>query len=302
MLEVFGVQPVIRPGIQNVTFYVMSSNDSQGLDIANYWTTMEVFPKFKPTSFYLHPDGSSNNEPVSSDSSEAVSTTYTYDPSNPIMGLGGNNLSPLPCGPLDQRASEDGRTDVLMFHTEPQPDNEALYLTGPIWAQLYVSTDAIDTDFTVKISDVFPTGEVRLLIDSAFRMRWREGGVEPVYTEIGEIYKIDVNLWNTSYALAPGHKFRFSISSSNYPRFSVNPNNGILLKDTNYPGQNITAQNTLYHSNKYQSKVILPVVNKSQLPQVHDIKEEILAAYPQLEKNINLDDIIQRANTVLSRH
>ena len=142
----------------------------------------------------------------------------------------------------------------------------AFYCTGPLGATLYVSSDVIDTDFTAKISDVYPTGEVRIIQDASFRMRWRLGGTVPTSMENGTIYKIDVNLWNTSYVFAPGHSLRVSISSSNYPRFSANPNNGLLLSDPNYPGESIVAQNRLHHSAQYPSHVTLSRVTRADLP------------------------------------
>lgn len=179
---------------------------------------------------------------------------------------------------MDQ-AEIDKRSDVLTFETSPFPSE--LALTGPLFATLYVSSDAVDTDFMVKISDVYPTGEVRLIQDNAVRMRWREGGVEPVLMKKREVYEVNMNLWNTSYILAPGHSLRVSVTSSNNPRFSVNPNNGLRLNDPKYPGQNITATNTLYTSSRYRSKVTLPVVNRLQIPKIHLIKE-VQTAYPQL--------------------
>ncbi len=98
---------------------------------------------------------------------------------------------------------------------------------------------------------------------------------------LGVIYEVNMNLWNTSYVFAPGHKMRIAVSSSNNPRFSVNPNNGILLADPSYPGQNITAVNTIYHSARYPSHITLPVVNKLQLPKVNVLKE-VQLAYPSL--------------------
>ena len=133
------------------------------------------------------------------------------------------------------------------------------------------------------MSDVYPTGEARLLQDSAVRMRWREGGTTPVYMEKGQVYGAALSLWNTSYVLAPGHALRFAVSSSNYPRFSVNPNNGLLLADEDYPGESIVATNTLYHSEAYPSYVELPIVSKEQLPQLHDIKGQFQAAYPMVD-------------------
>lgn len=113
----------------------------------------------------------------------------------------------------------DKRSDVLNFQTTVF--TEELPLTGPLFATIYVSSDAIDTDFMTRVSDVYPTGEVRLLTDNAVRMRWRDGGVNPVYMEAGKVYPISMALWNTSYILAPGHALRVSISSSNNPRYYI---------------------------------------------------------------------------------
>ena len=114
--------------------------------------------------------------------------------------------------------------------------------------------------------------------------------------EIGQVYEVEIMLWNTSYVVAPGHALRFSVSSSNFPRFSVNPNNGLLLADPIYPGDNITAVNTLYHSPKYPSRVKLPIVDKSQLPMVHVLKE-MQESYPELLNDSNL----KKYNTYLQQ-
>jgi uncharacterized protein len=259
----------------------MSSNDEAGLAAGQYWTTMDKFPTPMMVPLYAHSDGTaSTSKPSFSEESSKSFTSFVYDPSNPVPTVGGNNLA-IPCGPLDQ-SQIDSRNDVLTFTTAPY--EEELAMTGPLTATLYVSSDAIDTDFMVRISDVYQTGEVRLLQDNAIRMRWRKGGLTPVYMEAGEVYEAHFSLWNTSYVVAPGHSLRFSISSSNAPRFSINPNNGLLLSDSNYPGANVTATNSIYHSFKYSSHVSLPVVNKRvQLPKIHDVKLEVEAAYPRLD-------------------
>lgn len=263
----------------------MSSNDEAGLNAGQYWTSMEKFPEFKSTDFFLHADKSASlTKPLPS---EEKSTSYTVDPANPILTRGGNNLPPdiggsINCGPVDQ-AELDKRSDVLVFQTSVFEHEFAM--TGPLWADLFVSSDVIDTDFMVKISDVYPTGEAILIEDSGFRMRWRENGLSPVYMQKGEVYEIKINLWNTSWVVAPGHALRFSIQSSNNPRFSVNPHNGLLLNDPNYPGANITAVNTIHHSSRYPSKITLPSVQKHQLPEVHVLKE-IQAGYPDLTEEV----------------
>mmetsp|Transcript_10921 Transcript_10921/g.17788 ORF Transcript_10921/g.17788 Transcript_10921/m.17788 type:complete len:310 (+) Transcript_10921:902-1831(+) len=285
MFELYGVRPVERTEVKNITFYVMSSNDTAGLEVGQYWTSLTTWPTYKSTDYYMRGDGSLS---LSMDTSGTMpeSSTYQYNPANPVPTMGGNNLpdsigGSIPCGPLDQSVI-DQRSDVLVFQTPVLGEGEELALTGPLFATLYVSSDAIDTDFMVRISDVFSaTGEARLLQDNAVRMRWREGGLTPVYMSKGEVYEVETNLWNTSYILAPGHSLRVAVTSSNNPRFSVNPNNGILLADATYPGENITATNTLYHSATYPSKITLPVISDrhSQLPEVHVLRE-VQKAYP----------------------
>jgi predicted acyl esterase len=280
MFEVFGIHPVSRNEIKNITFYVMSSNDDIGKKSGLYWTSLESFPKPKMVDYFLNSDKTASVIPKMFDKEF---TKYKVDPSNPIPTMGGNNLpdsvgGDIPCGPLDQ-SQIDLRSDVLTFQTNIL--EEELALTGPIFATLYVSSDAIDTDFMVRVSDVYPTGVVRLLQDNAIRMRWRENTLTPVYMENDEIYKIEISLWNTSYVVAPGHALRFAVSSSNWPRFSVNPQNGVLLNNSRYPGKNITTINTLYHSSKYPSKITLPIVKKNLLPEV-DVIKAVQNAYPYI--------------------
>jgi predicted acyl esterase len=274
MLQTYGIRDIVRP-LSNVTFYVMSSNDTSGLQAGNFWTSLEQFPAFTPIQIFLAPKNSATFGPPSSNEEDGEGggyTTISYDPANPVPTVGGSNLN-LPCGPLDQK-EVDERADVMTFNSQPfssaqlqgEDVDGAFYCTGPLGATLYVSSDVIDTDFTAKISDVYPTGEVRIIQDASFRMRWRLGGTVPTSMENGTIYKIDVNLWNTSYVFAPGHSLRVSISSSNYPRFSANPNNGLLLSDPNYPGESIVAQNRLHHSAQYPSHVTLSRVTRADLP------------------------------------
>ena len=291
MYETYGVRPVSRTDIKNVTFYVMSSNDQAGEDAGLYWTSAEAFPDFTPTKIYFHADGSaSSNAP--NDGEGADSTSFVYDPANPTYGIGGNNLD-IPCGPYDQ-TELDARSDTIKFQTATL--TEEMPLTGPLFANLFVSSDALDTDFTVRIMDVYPTGEARLLQDNAVRMRWREGGLSPVYMTKGEIYSVRMTLWNTSYVVAPGHALRVSISSSNSPRFSINRNNGLVLADPNYPGENITANNVVYHSSKYPSSFELPLVSKKDLPQLHNIKAQVSKAYP----SVDFDAILKAHPDVLA--
>jgi putative CocE/NonD family hydrolase len=303
--EVYGIFETKRSAIKNITFYVMSSNDEAGLAVGEYWTSIEEFPAPTMTDYYLNADKTSSTKlPVEG---TAESSSYKMDPNDYIATYGGNNLpkdigGSIPCGPWDQ-SPLDARTDILNFNTDVFTDATAM--TGPLFANLFVSSDAIDTDFMVKIMDVYPTGESRIIQDNAIRMRWRDmkqsptNEVIPQYMTKDTIYNVNINIWNTSYIIAPGHSLRFAVSSSNNPRFQVNANNGILLSDPAFPGENITATNTLYHSPQYPSKFVLPIVNKRHLPEVHVIKE-VQTAYPHLTDDVlakfskNIDQIVAR--------
>jgi uncharacterized protein len=143
-LDTFGVKSVQRPLIHNVTFYVMSSNDDIGLSVGQYWTSLERFPTPTMTRFYLHSDGSASKQmPLET---EKISSSFDFDPSNPVPSAGGNNLA-ITCGPQDQR-DVDSRNDVLVFQTEPI--STELPLTGPLTATLFVTSSAVDTDFMVR--------------------------------------------------------------------------------------------------------------------------------------------------------
>jgi predicted acyl esterase len=165
MYELFGVprRDHTRPRLKNVTFYVMSSNDAAGLAIGNYWTSLDQFPEVRPVRFFLRADGSLSTVHLGAKDQEAVNSSFVYDPANPVPTKGGANLD-LPCGPLDQKDDAgtplDERADVLVFETDQVAEKEALWLTGALSATLHVASSAIDTDFTVKLSDVYPSGEV----------------------------------------------------------------------------------------------------------------------------------------------
>jgi len=242
-----------------VTFYVMGPNElfARG----NYWTTLDDWPEFTPTAFYLNSSGSLQLTPPAADSDQQ---SFLYDPENPVPTIGGNNLL-IECGPLDQSDTEaPNRDDVLTFTSDVLADD--VWVTGPLIAQLFVSTNASDTDFTVKLTDVHSDESSLLIQDGIIRMRWRNlPNPQPEPTVPGQIYEVSVSLWNTSYVFNKGHRIRVSVSSSNYPRFSVNPNNGLALNQT---GPVYVAENTVFMSDLYPSAIVLPVVQPSQLPKI----------------------------------
>ena len=122
------------------------------------------------------------------------------------------------------------RPDVLVFQTEPlETDVE---VTGGIEVVLWVSSSAVDTDFTAKLLDVYPPSEdypdgYHLnLADSIIRARYRNGFERAELMKPGEVYRVGIPLPPISNLFKAGHRIRLDIASSNFPKFDVNPNTG----------------------------------------------------------------------------
>ena len=156
------------------------------------------------------------------------------------------------------------RPDVLTYQTDPLEQD--LEVTGPVAAHLFVSTDAPDTDFTAKLLDVYPPnpdypqGYSLNLTDSIFRLRYRDSWSEPALAKPGEIYRLTITLYPTANLFQRGHRIRLDVSSSNFPRFDVNPNTGEPIGKHTHTK---VARNTLHHDEHHPSSIVLPVIPRS---------------------------------------
>lgn len=183
-------------------------------------------------------------------------TEYRFDPEKPVPTVGGSNLT-LPLGPMDQRAIEE-RPDYLRFETEVL--EEDLVLAGELAMELWASTDGPDTDFMVKVVDVYPNGYEAMVLDGGIRTRYRNGrrsqDVRPM--EPREPTELLVDLWHTGITIEKGHKLAVHITSSNDPRFDVNRNNG------EGPGSETMkariATNRVFHDSRHPSALLVPVL------------------------------------------
>jgi putative CocE/NonD family hydrolase len=232
-----------------VTYYVMGDvNDSNAS--GNEWRYADDWPlPCTERAWYLQTDRSLQTT-IPTDTQHF---SYTYDPTNPVSTLGGGNLL-IPAGPYDQRPVEN-RSDVLIF-TSPVLE-QSYEATGSIKARLFVSSDCPDTDFTVKLTDVYPDGRSMLITDGILRMRNRNGTDHWEFMEPGTVYQVEVDLWSTSYIWNTGHQIRVDISSSNYPRCLNNPNTADgIYKNTTYT----VAHNTLYIDSVRSSCLLLPEI------------------------------------------
>ena len=317
-----------------VRYYMMASARKGAASAGNEWRTAPDWPpESREVRYFLNGSSSlTTRRPTGADSS----TGYDFDPSDPVPTVGGANLT-LPLGPMDQREIGE-RQDYLRFQTAPL--EQAVSIAGHLWVELWASTDGPDTDFMVKLVDVYPDGYEALVLDAPFRTRYRRGRNaqdvkmmtpslssinERVQAIIGEILGVEeekiteeasfaedlgadsldlvemiltieeefgivipdedaekinevadviqsihalliskpvrlwVNLWSTAITFEAGHRIALHISSSNSPRFEVNPNTG---EDPGQEGKGPrVARNTIYHDAARPSAIILPVLS-----------------------------------------
>ncbi len=201
-----------------VSYYLMGDVDDPDAP-GNRWQTAETWP---PPDTTPEPWRAAAGGDLVPGAADDVDLTFTYDPNHPVPTVGGRNLL-LPAGPMDQREVE-ARDDVLVFTSD---EREApLAIAGDIIARLTVSSTAPDTDFTAKLCDVYPDGRSMLLVDGVRRMRFRDGQLREELMTPGERYEAMIDLGPVAVVIAPGHRLRLSISSSNSPKYQPNRNTG----------------------------------------------------------------------------
>ncbi len=229
-------------------------------------------------SYFIHDNGLLSTDVPKAD---AMPFTYDFDPKNPVPTIGGSLTSGQPIfegGGFDQRESLSfygckhpglplsARPDVLSFETEVLTQD--VIVAGPITIELYVASDAPDTDFTAKLVDVYPpsenypTGYALNITDGIIRCRYRKSFEYPEPIAEGEVFKVVIEPFATANLFAKGHRIRLDISSSNFPKYDVNPN-------TYAPeGRGRTtkvARNTVFCDEKRPSAVSLPIIDAAMM-------------------------------------
>lgn len=289
------------PFATKVRIFVMGtgdgSKDEHGLlNHGGYWRDEKEWPLARTayTPFYLQSGGKlSTEKPTVKGSSRTGDdfdpdenhlawkvhsdrwTSFLFDPQNPVPTIGGNissNDDIMVQGAWDQKGGKhlwnfphpipiSARNDVVVFQTEPlEKDVE---VTGEIEVRLWISSTAVDTDFTAKLIDVYPpskdfAGGFELNIgDGIVRTRFRESLKQEKLMQPGKLYPVIVRLYPTSNVFKKGHRIRVDISSSNFPRFDVNPNTGEPL---NQQRRWAMAMNTICHDAEHPSQIVLPVI------------------------------------------
>ncbi len=203
-----------------VLYYLMGDVDDPNAP-GNRWVEADDFPpESNPTSYYAHPDNTLAPAPPSQ---QRASIPYVYDPRDPVPTVGRSHARTPVKGPRDQREAEN-RPDVLLFTTAPLIS--PLQIVGQVRAKIWASSDRRDTDFTAKLTDVYPDGRSINFLDGIVKGRYRNTCAREEFLTPGEIYEFEIDLGYIAIALAPGHRLRLAISSSNFDRFDINPNTG----------------------------------------------------------------------------
>ena len=244
------------------------------LDHGGAWRDEQTWPlaRTRFTPLYLHTGGGLSDRPPAE---SGGCTTYRFNPLDPVPTIGGNisvGYDVMPNGAFDQRGAAwvmgardtlplAARPDVVVFQSEPLA--RPVEATGPLEVRLWVSSSAVDTDFTAKLLDVYPPspdypeGYAMNIGDGIMRARYRDDRTRAAMMTPGEIYQLTIVPYPTSNVFAAGHRIRLDISSSNFPRFDVNPNTGEPL------GRNrrvVMADNTVYHDAAHPSHIVLPII------------------------------------------
>lgn len=249
-----GQETNFKDNTPRVQYYTMGSNK---------WQAAEEWPpkNTEMVTYYLNSGGDANTmygdgELSTKKPSKDYPDSFVYDPMNPVTSYGGNVCctgNAVQGGAFDQQVMET-RNDILVYTTDVL--KEGVEVTGFIESTLYVSSDVKDTDFTIKLIDVYPDGTAYNLDETIQRARYREGYDKEVFMKKGEVYKIDLTPMATSNYFKKGHRIRIEISSSNFPRFARNLNTG----GNNYDeSESVIANNTIHHSKAYPSNIKLPI-------------------------------------------
>lgn len=249
-----GEQNNFKENTPRVQYYTMGSNTWQS---ANEWPPVGA----KLVTYYINSKGGANSlygdgKLTTTKPKQDMPDSFIYDPMNPVKSYGGNVCctgNAVQGGAFDQQQMET-RNDILVYTTDIL--SEGVEVSGFIESTLYVSSDAKDTDFTIKLLDVYPDGTAYNLDETIQRVRYREGYDKEVFMQKGKVYKVDLTPMSTSNYFKKGHRIRIEISSSNFPRFARNLNTG----GNNYDeSKGVVAHNKVHHSETYPSQIRLPI-------------------------------------------
>lgn len=243
--------------VPTVQYYVMGAAGEPSA-AGNEWRTADDWP---PASAPIRLHLGDGGELAEACPGAPETSSYVYDPQDPSPTICGANLT-IDAGPCDQ-GDVEARADTLVFTTAPFAS--PVEVTGRLRAHLFVELDRPDTDLMVRLTDVYPDGRSMLVTDGAARVaaRGSSTGIEPLVA--GEVVEVEVDLFSTSIVFAAGHSLRISVTSSNWPRYEVNRNNGLEFAAMRQ-GESLPVEVTLHRGGDQASYVELPMPERAGEP------------------------------------
>jgi len=237
-----------------VQYFMMASARKDAFSPKNRMMTSPNWPPaYREVRYY---PGEGSGLSTKAPGAEEKKVSYRFDPNDPVKTFGGANLT-FERGPEDQRQVGQ-RQDYLRFQT-PALDKDVA-IAGPVKVELYAATDGPDTDFVAKLVDVYPDGYEALVLDAPIRTKFRNGRLPEDIRMMtpGAPEKLVIDLWPTAITFEKGHRIALHITSSNAPRFEVNPNTGEPPSLGKLKPR--TATNTIYMDAAHPTAIVLPVI------------------------------------------
>ncbi len=233
-----------------IRYYVMGAVDEENAP-GNEWRTATDWPIAAIPTFYYPEEGGKlgNTIPQSTDSI----VNWLADPHHPAV---------IPTiafpGAKDAREFEK-QPNVLTFTTEVL--TQPVEWTGKVQADLWITSDAKDTDVIVRVSDVYPDGRSILIMDYVRRARYREGYDRELLLTPGKAANIRFDVGWLSQIFNAGHRIRITVASTGAPFYESNPNTGEPLT-IDFPKNAVVAKNGLQVNQRLTSRIIAPVISR----------------------------------------
>jgi len=237
---------------------------------SNEWRSFDSWPPegIESTSVYLGAEGTLGFEPPQDEAS--ASDSYVSDPNDPVPFSAEERTTLGHLWKVEDQRFASSRSDVLVYQSEPL--EEDLTIAGPILAEMFVSTTGTDSDWIVKLIDVYPEdapasdncdvpmgGYQMHLAGEIMRGRFRNSLAKPEAMVPGEVTKIDIDLRDRFHTFKAGHRIMVQVQSSWFPAYDRNPQTFV---DTYHAGPDDyeVATETVYRSPDHPSRLILGVL------------------------------------------